>query len=220
MKNAVGIDGPAGAGKSTVAKLVAQRLGFLYVDTGAMYRAVTLAAMRAGVELEDERAMGAVASAVDIGFNDDGTRIFLNGEDVSADIRTPELTRLIRFAARAEPVRTVLVAQQQRIASERPVVMEGRDITTVVMPDARWPFYLDASVACRAQRRLQDLVAMGREVDLDTLVRDIEERDASDFNRSVGPLQRTDAQIYVDTSDMTREQVVDALVARVTADMA
>ena len=214
----VGIDGPAGAGKSTVARRVAERLGFLFVDTGAMYRAVTLAAMRAGTPLEDDAAMGAVARACTITFSPDGTAVFLDGEDVSAAIRTPELTRNIRHAASAPSVRAVLVARQQSMARERPVVMEGRDITTVVIPGAKWLFYLDASVECRVRRRLADLVASGQKADPEELRLDIVARDQSDFNRAVGPLCRTPEQVYLDTSGMTADAVIAAIIDRVRAD--
>jgi cytidylate kinase len=215
---AIGMDGPAGAGKSTVAKRVAEALDFLYVDTGAMYRAVTLAAMQTETDLEDDQAMGALARESEIRFDHTGTKVFLNGDDVSEAIRTPELTRNIKYAAGSTAVRTELVRQQQAIAKHRPVVMEGRDITTVVLPHARWPFYLDASVDCRAERRMKDLEAKGEAMAMEELKRDIEARDRSDAEREVGPLQRTDAQIYLDTSAMTQEEVVDWIVKRVRKD--
>jgi CMP/dCMP kinase len=215
---AVAIDGPAGAGKSTIARAVAGRLHFLFVDTGAMYRAVTLAAVRAGTDLADPEAMGAVARASKIDFDETGRRVCLDGEDVSDAIRTADLTRKIRHAAAAAPVREELVARQRRIAESRPVVMEGRDITTVVLPDARWKFYLDASVQCRAERRLRDLSAQGDAPGLAALAAEIEARDRSDFDRPVGPLKRTGEQIYLDTSDMTPEEVTDALVRTVNED--
>jgi cytidylate kinase len=216
--DAVAMDGPAGAGKSSVAKAVAKRLDFLFVDTGAMYRAITLAAMRAEVDLHDVQALGRLAQEQRIAFDESGTRIFLNNEDVSELIRTPELTRNIKYIANAEPVRAELVKQQQMIAQERPVVMEGRDITTVVLPNARWPLYLDASVECRARRRMKDLTAQGDSMELKELMADIEARDRSDQEREVGPLMRTDTQIYLDTSEMTQEEVVTWIVERVEHD--
>jgi cytidylate kinase len=204
----VGIDGPAGAGKSTIAKTLAKNLDYLFVDTGAMYRAVTFAAMQKGVALEDEAAMGEVARIIKISFDTTGTKVFIDGEDVSKEIRTPELTVNIKFAARAPEVRDELVRQQQVIAQTRPVVMEGRDITTVVLKNAKWKFYLDASVECRAIRRQKDLAGKGIDEDIEKIKRDIEERDRSDFERKVGPLMRTDEQIYVDTSNMSQSEVV------------
>jgi cytidylate kinase len=210
--DAVAIDGPAGAGKSTVARAVARRLGFLYVDTGAMYRAVALAAVRRGVDLEDPEAMGRVAESIDLAFDATGERIAVDGEDVTAAIRTPDLTKKIRYAAGAEPVRRALVRDQQAIAETQPVVMEGRDITTVVLPHARWRFYLDASVECRARRRLRDLEAAGHAASFEELAAGIAERDRSDTERAVGPLRRTGEQIYLDTSAMTQAEVIDRVV--------
>ncbi|MFW5857123.1 MAG: (d)CMP kinase, partial [Planctomycetota bacterium] len=199
-------------------RAVADRLGFVYVDTGAMYRAVALAALRRGVALDDPEAMGGVARAVTIAFDVTGTRLLLDGEDVSAAIRTAEVTRNTRYAASAPPVRTELVRRQQELAADRQVVMEGRDITTVVLPHARWKFYLDASVACRARRRQADLAAAGEPADLAVIADEIEARDRSDRERAVGPLRRTDDQIYLDTSDLSPEAVVDRIVTRVRAD--
>jgi cytidylate kinase len=213
--DAVAIDGPAGSGKSTVARRLARRLRFLYVDTGAMYRAVALAARRRGVELADPEAMGAVAREAAIRFDETGARILLDGEDVSRAIRTAETTAITRYAAAAPPVRAELVRRQQALAADRPVVMEGRDITTVVLPHARWKFYLDASVACRARRRLQDLEAQGESTSLAALMESIEARDRSDRERAVGPLRRTDEQIYLDTSGMDVQEVVGHLAERI-----
>lgn len=209
--DAVAIDGPAGAGKSTVARAVAERLGFQYVDTGAMYRAVALAAIRRDVDLADPEAMGRVARESALAFDASGERIRLDGEDVSDEIRTPGVTRNTRYAASAAPVRTELVRRQQEMARDRAVVMEGRDITTVVLPHARWKIYLDASVACRAHRRRADLRSAGVETDLAALEREIADRDRSDTERSVGPLVRTPEQVYVDTSDLTQEEVIDRI---------
>ena len=210
-REAVAIDGPAGAGKSTVARELAQALGYTYVDTGAMYRAVALAARRRGVELEDPDAMGTVAREVRLDIDASGTRILLDGEDVSAEIRTPGVTAITRYAARAEPVRRVLVERQRLLARERAVVMEGRDITTVVLPDARWKIYLDASVEERARRRAKDLEAQGIAPDLPALEREIADRDRSDTEREVGPLKRTPEQIYLDSSALRREETVARL---------
>lgn len=206
--DAVAIDGPAGAGKSTVARRLAERLGYTYVDTGAMYRAVALAAVREGADLASPEAMGRVAQAHTIGFDRTGQQVLLDGEDVSREIRTPELTRQVHHAASAEPVRTELVRQQQAMATAQPVVMEGRDITTVVLPRARWKFYLDASVECRARRRQRDLETAGKPLSLDALCREIAERDRSDTERAVGPLCRTPEQVYLDTSEMNAAAVI------------
>ncbi|MFH0910827.1 MAG: (d)CMP kinase [Planctomycetota bacterium] len=211
---AVAIDGPAGAGKSTVARGVAEALGFLYIDSGAMYRAVTLAAMRAGANLHDPEALGAVARSCRLDFDESGTRILLDGEDVSTAIRTPEITAQVRFAASAPPVRAELVGRQRALARARPVVMEGRDITTVVLPEAQWKFYLDAAPECRARRRLKDLDAAGHPTRLEALLGEIASRDRSDLERAVGPLKRTGDQVYLDTTDLSVAEAVQQIVRR------
>lgn len=218
LQDAVAIDGPAGAGKSTIARAVADALGFLYVDTGAMYRAVTLAARERGVDLEDEDAMGEVARAVAIDFGGDGRTILLDGRDVSPNIRTPELTAVVRYAARAAPVRAEMVARQQALADRRPVVMEGRDITTVVLPRARWKFLLTASAEERARRRFDEFRAAGHEVEYDSILAEVRDRDESD--RAVGPLKAAMERAsatgdirLLDTTDLSAAQVVERVVS-------
>lgn len=222
--DAVAIDGPAGAGKSTIARAVASALGFLYLDTGAMYRAVALAAQQQEADLEDPEAMGAVARACSLSFDESGTRLSLNGTDISDAIRTPEITRITKFSARAQPVRDALIPQQQAVAAARPVVMEGRDITTVVLPEARWKFYLTAEAAERARRRQAEMEAKGYAVDFDSLLAEIEARDASDA--AVGPMAEalrraqdpTDDLVLVDTTNLTPAQIVARIVDRVRAE--
>jgi len=215
-KDAVAIDGPAGAGKSTVARLLARRLGWTYVDSGAMYRAVTLKAVRAGVDLEDVDAVVEVARAarVEPAEVTGSERTLLDGEDVSDEIRRPELTRLVRKVAGAGPARKVLVDKQRRLAEGRPVVMEGRDIGTVVLPDARVKFFLDASLEERARRRARDLRRAGVEVALDALRAELASRDRSDRGRKVGPLALAEDAEVVDTTDMALEEVVDLLASK------
>ncbi len=217
LRDAVAIDGPAGSGKSSVAKAIAKARGFLYVDTGAMYRAVALKAIRAGVDLEDPEAMASVAADAAIAFDATGARILLDGEDVSAAIRTPEVARNVKFAARVPAIRARLVAMQQAMCEERPVVMEGRDITTVVLPRARWKFFLTASAEARAQRRHAEMRAAGSDIPLAALVDDINARDASDYQ--VGPMKDArdralagDGIRYLDTSAMTQSEVVAAIL--------
>lgn len=217
MMDAIAIDGPAGSGKSTIARALADRLGFLYVDTGAMYRAVAFAAKRRGIDLQDEDAVAEVAAACSLAFDESGTRILLDGEDVSDAIRTPEVTAITKFAARVPAVRERMRTLQQDMARTRPVVMEGRDITTVVLPEARWRFFVTASVKVRAARRQADFVRQGHEVDLESLIHDIRERDAAD--ERVGPMRdalecarRPDEGIHlVDTSEMTPDEVIDTM---------
>ena len=157
--DAVAIDGPAGAGKSTVARALAGALGWRYLDTGAMYRAVTLAALRAGVDLEDASALAMIARDRVVDFDAAGTRVCLDGVDVSADLRAPEVTVRVRYAAKADLVRRVLRERQRKMAMECPAVLEGRDIGTVVLPGARWKFFLTASAEERARRRAAEMRA-------------------------------------------------------------
>lgn len=218
--DAVAIDGPAGSGKSTIARAVAAQLGFLYIDTGAMYRTVALAAVRRGVPLEDEAAMAQLAQGIGIAFDATGTRVLLDGEDVSAPIRTPEITNITKFAAHAPGVRARLVELQQQMARNRPAVMEGRDITTVVLPGARWKFFVTASPEERARRRMKDFTAGGHAMDFDKLLQDIIARDASD--NAVGPMKQAQeiaraggGITLLDTTGLTPDEVIARMVAQV-----
>ncbi|MHC4199763.1 MAG: (d)CMP kinase [Planctomycetota bacterium] len=224
---AVAIDGPAGAGKSTVAKALARRLGWRYVDTGAMYRAVTLEAVRRGVDLEgggDElpRTLARITreAAVDLCEEDGALRVLLGGEDVTSEVRTPELTRLVRYLARSGPARAEMVKKQQALASAGSVVMEGRDIGTVVLTRAAAKFYLDATVSERARRRAGDLERAGEQVDAAALEKEIASRDLSDRERADGPLKVADDAEVVDTTRMSVEEVVDHLASRTRARLA
>ncbi|MDR3210695.1 MAG: (d)CMP kinase [Planctomycetota bacterium] len=217
---AVAIDGPAGAGKSSVAKGVAAALGFIFVDTGAMYRAVAYQALRAGVDFQDASALADVANNANLAFDATGTRILLDGEDVSDAIRTPEVAERVKFVARVKDVRRVLSQQQRSYADSHPVVMEGRDITTVVLPQASWKFFLTASPEVRAKRRYRELELAGHQVDLEQILADILARDESDYQ--VGPLRDArDLALagqginYVDSSFMTPEAVIEQMVQRV-----
>jgi cytidylate kinase len=216
--NAIAIDGPAGSGKSTIARAVGEKLGFLYIDTGAMYRAVTLKAKRLGIDLEDEEKMGKVARSCALEFDATGTRIFLDGEEVSEEIRTPRITSITRYAARALPVRAELVRRQQEMAAARPAIMEGRDITTVVLKDAKWRFFLTASAEERAARRFKEMRGMGHEVEYSKLLAEIRERDESD--NAVGPMQaaqeiaRNGGGItLVDTTGLSIQDVIDKIIS-------
>ncbi|MDR0362673.1 MAG: (d)CMP kinase [Planctomycetota bacterium] len=214
---AVAIDGPAGAGKSSVARRVAGARNWLFVDTGAMYRALALKALRLAVDPDDGEALTAAVGGADVGFDEAGTTVFLDGEDVSRAIRDPKVTENVKFVARAPALREILARKQRAIAVSRPSVTEGRDICTVVLPDARWKFFLTASVEARAKRRYDELIAAGRETSLERVVRDVEERDASDF--AVGPLRNArdralaaDGIVYLDTTGMALDGAAAAVL--------
>jgi len=214
----VTIDGPAASGKSTVARRLASRIGATFLDTGAMYRAMTFAAMRDAVDLKDESQLIGVISRHTFEFEpgDDAMRVFLDGQLVTDQIRSPELTANVRCIASSPPMRARLVQMQRQFARrcER-VVTEGRDQGTVVFPDADVKFYLVADATERARRRKLELESQGIEADLDELRRAIESRDRSDESRAVGPLKPAPDAICVDTTRMTVEEVVECLLNRI-----
>lgn len=205
----VTIDGPAGSGKSTAAKELARRLGFDRLDTGAMYRAVALAAMRASVELTDESALGELVARVRLEMPPG--RVLLDGEDVTGLIRTPEVSEGASKVAVSRAVRSRLVDLQRRIAAGRDMVCEGRDQGTVVFPDAGCKFFLVADPVERARRRQRDLAAAGNPVELDELVRAQEERDRRDAARDVSPMVAATDALVLDTTTLTLDEVVDRL---------
>ncbi len=210
----VAIDGPAGSGKSTVSKMIAKRLHLLYIDTGAMYRAVAYKAMRLGLDLHNADELTRLAHAVKIELKEsDRLHVYIDGEDVTDAIRTVEVTNNTKFIAKVPGVRAEMVRLQQEIGRTANSVLEGRDIGTVVFPDAKYKFYLDANVEERSKRRHKELVAAGKHIELETIIKDVIERDASDFNRTVGPLKKADDAVVVDTTSLTIEQVVEKMVS-------
>jgi cytidylate kinase len=211
----IAVDGPAGSGKSTVSKTVASRLGLLYIDTGAMYRALTLKAMQRGMDFEDESALVSLAASTRIDLEDQGgkLKVFLDGEDVSGLIRTPELTANVKYIARIPGVRGEMVKLQRAIGEAHGAVLEGRDIGTVVFPDADYKFYLDASVEERARRRFRELSALGEKVHLAAIKKDVIERDESDMKRSVGALKKATDAVFIDTTDLSVDKVVEKVLS-------
>lgn len=210
----VTIDGPAGSGKSTVAQRLASRLGIAYLDTGAMYRAVTLRALRQKVDLKDPAALERCAREADLHFSYEGgqLKVMLDGTDVSREIRSAEVTNSSHYAASAANVRAVLVEMQRTIGGQLgSFVTEGRDQGSVVFPQAELKVYLDASVEVRAKRRFLEMQQAGENVSYQQIHDDIAARDARDRGRSVGPLTRPDGAVVVDTSNMTIEQMVETL---------
>ncbi len=214
----VAIDGPAGAGKSTVAQLAAKRLGFLYIDTGAMYRAATWLAVQRGIEISDGEAIAEAASKAKIRLEqgDDSSgnrvRVFVDDQDVTHAVRTKEISDLVSPVSSHSPLRKVMVAQQKELAKRGGVVLDGRDIGTVVMPDANLKIYLTASAEIRAQRRLKDQQALGENPVYEELLKAIAERDNRDSTRADSPLKQADDAVVIITDNLTIEQVVDAIV--------
>ncbi|MEB7779363.1 (d)CMP kinase [Mammaliicoccus fleurettii] len=203
----IAIDGPAAAGKSTIAKLVAQKFNMIYVDTGAMYRAITLYYIEQETEDFDR-----LVKEIDLKIVlDNGQRVILNGEDVSERIRQNDVTQKVSYVASKEAVRTFLVNEQQKLANEKNVVMDGRDVGTTVLPDAELKIYMIASVEERALRRLKDNELRGIESDLESLKLDIERRDQYDMNREISPLVKAEDAISIDTTGLTIEEVTNKI---------
>lgn len=209
----IAIDGPAGAGKSTIAKLVAKKLGFIYVDTGAMYRSIALYMIENNIEPDNETAIEDACEAISIkiAYENDTQQVYLNEENVSAKIRMEQVGNMASVFAAKKAVRDKLLSLQRNIAAENDCIMDGRDIGTHVLPNAKVKIYLTASVDTRAMRRYNELVQKGQNPDIDTIKADIEQRDYQDMNREIAPLKQAEDAIYVDSSDMTIEEVVECI---------
>jgi cytidylate kinase len=209
----VAIDGPSGAGKSSLARRCAAELGFLYVDTGAIYRTVGLAALRRGIDRKDEQAVAAILPELEIrmGYENGEQRMFLNGEDVSGEIRLPEISMCASDVSAHAAVRDFLMEMQRKLARENCVIMDGRDIGTVVLPDAKLKIYLTASPEARAERRMKELQAKGLEQPFEEVLRDIIRRDEQDMNREVAPLRRAEDAVLVDTTDIGFDESFELL---------
>jgi len=211
MKNLIiAIDGPSGVGKSTLSKLLARELGYLNLDTGAMYRAVALAAARSGIDASDHAALQELCKDVFIEFSRKGNEEFvlLNGEDVSRAIRTPEISLLTAAVAACPDVRKAMVERQRELGNAGGVVLEGRDIGTVVFPQADVKFFLKASSEVRGQRRFLELQSQGAEVGLARTIADVKARDSADINRLTSPLKQADDAVLIDTTELDIPQVL------------
>ena len=215
MSIAIALDGPAGAGKSSIARRAAKALGYIYVDTGALYRTIGLAAMRNGVEPVPSREVDALLAAirVEMTFNEAGAQIvLLNGEDVSGEIRTPEASMMASKISAVPAVRAYLLDLQRDMAKTNNVIMDGRDIGTVVLPDAKVKIFLTASPEARAQRRYKELLEKGMDVNYDDILRDVAERDYNDTHREIAPLKPAEGSVTVDTTALDFEQSVEAII--------
>lgn len=210
----IAIDGPAGAGKSTIAKSVAAKLGFIYVDTGAMYRSLALYFIRHGIDGENEEAIKAVLPNIHVSLSyEDGVQlVFLNGENVSDYIRTEEVSAMTSKTSAFASVREKLLELQREMAEKYDVLMDGRDIGTTILPNAQLKIYLTASSAVRALRRFLEQQARGIVCTVDEIERDINERDERDKNRAVSPLRKADDAVYLDTSELTIDEVIEAII--------
>lgn len=217
----VTIDGPAGAGKSTIAKEVSKQLGFTYLDTGAMYRSLTLKALNQGVNLEDDKALVTLAKDTHVDLCTDEShklQVLLDDKDVTDDIRTIEVTNNTFYIARVAGVREIMVDRQREIGSSSNIVAEGRDLGTVVFPGATKKFYLDANFEERAQRRIKELREKGKLVEADEIQNDLKDRDTKDFTRKVGPLKKAEDAIVIDSTQMNIEQVTKKIIESIRQD--
>ncbi len=210
----IAIDGPAGSGKSTVARRVAEKLGCLYLDSGAMYRAVTVLAIRHKLPAGSPK-LTALVQECHIKFADNGKTVLLDSEDVTTCIRTPAVNKQVADVAKIPEIRKEIVKHQQRIGAEGSIVAEGRDLTTIVFPDANFKFYLDASVTERARRRLAELRSQNVQTTLDEVEAEIRMRDEKDTSREHSPLREAEDAIVVDTTHKTIDEVVNFIVAQV-----
>ena len=209
----IAIDGPAGAGKSTIAKIVAKELGYIYVDTGAMYRTMALACYRAGIKADQKEEVIEKCKSVDVslGYENGTQKVYLNGEDVSIEIRQEVIGNMTSAIAVYGPVREILVKMQQELAAKNNVVMDGRDIGTCVLPNAQLKIFLTASVQVRAKRRYDELVEKGECCDLAEIEKDISERDYRDMHREIAPLKAAEDAVMLDSSELNIDEVVEAI---------
>lgn len=210
----IAIDGPAGAGKSTIARKVAETLSFIYVDTGAMYRAMAYYLLAQGVDGTDEKAVSEACSGaqISIRYRDGEQRVILNGEDVTAYLRAEETGKMASLTSAYAAVREHLLMLQRTLAKDYDVVMDGRDIGTTILPGAQAKIYLTATVETRAMRRYKELIEKRQACDFEEIKKDIADRDSQDMNRKVSPLRQAEDAVYLDSSNMTIEEVKDKII--------
>ena len=211
----IAIDGPAGAGKSTIAKRAAKELSFIYVDTGAMYRSIALGLLRGDIDIEDTQALEKALEQIEvsIGYENHEQQVFLNQENVSGLIRTEEVSRMASAASAKPQVRAKLTELQRSLARREDVLMDGRDIGTMILPDAQLKIYLTASVHTRALRRYKELIERGEDCSLEDIEKDIEERDYRDMHRETAPLCQAEDAVLIDSSEMTIDEVVERIIS-------
>ena len=205
----VAIDGPAGSGKGTVAKIISKECNLTYIDTGAMYRAIAYLTLKNNIDINEREKIVELAQACKMNFL--GDKLFLNGEDVSKVIRTMEVTKIVSPISSNIKLREILVNMQREMAKGKDVIMEGRDITTVVFPNANYKFYLDADINVRAKRRYEENVLKGIETNYEEVLENIKKRDYNDTHKEIGSLMRTSDAIYIDSSNMTIDEVVSKM---------
>ena len=217
----IAIDGPAGAGKSTISKKVASSLGYIYIDTGAMYRTVGLKAVRCGIDTTDAKGVEKILDGIDIDIRHEGVEqhIYLDGEDVSTQIRTPEISMAASNVSAIPSVRVAMVDMQRKLASNHDVVMDGRDIGSHVLPDAEIKIFLTASPEARAKRRYKELIEKGASISFEEVYNDMVQRDKNDSTRAVSPLIVAEGATVIDTSTLNLEESVEAVISHVRSRM-
>ena len=210
----IAIDGPSGAGKSTISKMLAKKLGIIYLDTGAMYRAVALYVSRKGVDVNDRDKVVPLLTEIEIEFRSEGDekRIYLNGEDVSAAIREHAVSKMASDVSKIKEVRLFLVEQQRAIAKKNDVVPDGRDITSFVLPDSKYKFFLTATPEERARRRYEELKAKGSDISYETVLADVNDRDYNDTHRDFAPLVQTEDAVLIDSTDLSTDEVIEVIL--------
>lgn len=205
----VAIDGPAGSGKGTVSKIIAKKCNLVYIDTGAMYRAIAYLTIKNNIDINNEEKIVEIAKSSNIKFDED--KVYINGLDVTKEIRTMEVTKIVSPISSIVPLREILVDMQRNMAKDYDVIMEGRDITTVVFPNANYKFYLDATKEERAKRRYKENLEKGITSTYEEVLDNIGKRDYNDMHKKVGSLIRTEDQIYIDSTNLTIEEVVETI---------